>query len=406
MSVRERENSNGGESVGPNGPDVTNLLRAESRLSPADERRATRPHAQSRRNADPNADPAISSDAGLGARNRSDLQAESRSEAGYDRPVGETRTPRRSGLIVGESPALSSIRDIASSIASRRCTVLLLGETGTGKEMLARHIHAESDRASKPFVVVDCSAMTDTLFESQLFGHVKGAFTGAARDSVGFIRSADTGTLFLDEIGELSISLQAKLLRVIQDKAVVPVGDTRPRPVDIRIVCATHRDLRQMVSEQLFREDLFFRLNVVTLHLPPLRERPGDIIPLARHFLDMQAELYDEPTRKLSPKTIEILRNYSWPGNVRELANAIEHAHVLSTSDSIEPENLPERVRGGGAKHEAFSELCLIDLERRAITEALRRSAFNKAAAARMLGINIQRLGRRMAKLKVKLPHE
>ncbi len=376
MSARDRENSSDLEAMGPSRPDASLSLRAETTLESQLKSRAA------------------------------DLSAPADEMLLGDRLGSETRPPKRSGLIIGESPALTSIRDIASSIASRRCTVLLLGETGTGKEMLARHIHAQSDRESKPFVVVDCSAMTDTLFESQLFGHVKGAFTGAARDSIGFIRSADTGTLFLDEIGELSVSLQAKLLRVIQDKAVVPVGDTKPRPVDIRIVCATHRDLRQMVSEQLFREDLFFRLNVVTLHLPPLRERPGDIVPLARHFLELQADLYDEPTRKLSAGAIEILRSYPWPGNVRELANAIEHAHVLSTGDSIEAENLPERVRGNGTKRDAFSELCLIDLERRAITEALRRSAFNKAAAARMLGINIQRLGRRMAKLKVKLPHE
>ena len=321
-------------------------------------------------------------------------------------PSDSPRVDLRERTLVGDSPALTGIRDIADSIASRRCTVLLMGETGTGKEMLARFIHDRSDRASKPFIVVDCSAMTESLIESQLFGHTKGAFTGAMRDSLGFIRAADGGTLFLDEIGELPLSLQSKLLRVIQEKAVVPVGDTQPKQVDIRIICATHRDIRKMVTEGSFREDLFFRLNVVTLSLPPLRERTIDILALADHFLNIQAELYDEPVRGMSSECMDVLKTYSWPGNVRELANAIEHAHVLCTGGLIQPENLPERVRAGAPAPSTQSELCLTDLERRAITEALRRSKFNKANAAKMLGINIQKLNRRIEKLKVKMPYE
>jgi transcriptional regulator with PAS, ATPase and Fis domain len=311
-------------------------------------------------------------------------------------------------LIVGDSPALGSIRDIAVSIAPRRCTVLVLGETGTGKEMLARHIHAMSDRRAKPFVPVDCSGLTDTLFESQLFGHARGAFTGAVRDSLGFIRAADGGTLFLDEIGELSVTLQAKLLRVVQERAVVPVGETKPRPVDLRIVCATHRDLRKMVGEGLFREDLYFRLNVVTLHLPPLRERPQDVIALAHHFLQMQADLYGEAVRDIADEALSAMTRYPWPGNVRELANAIEHAHVLSHHNQITLNDLPERIRQHASGTESaglVSELCLEDLERRAISEALRRTNYNKSSAAKMLGINIQRLGRRIEKLGVRLPH-
>ena len=313
--------------------------------------------------------------------------------------------------MIGDSAALGQIRDIATSIATRRCTVLILGETGTGKEMLARSIHAQSDRSRAPFVPVDCSALTETLFESQLFGHIKGAFTGAVRDSVGFIRAADTGTLFVDEIGELSPPQQAKLLRVIQERSVVPVGDTRGKSVDVRIVCATHRDLRKMVSDGTFREDLYFRLNVVTLNLPPLRERPQDVLPLANHFLGIQAQMYDEPQRAIASDAQAAMQNYPWPGNVRELANAIEHAHVLAQGEEVRVVDLPERIRSHAPLTDAVSphafapmaELCLEDLERRAIAEALRRSSNNKAAAARMLGINIQRLGRRIEKLKIRV---
>jgi transcriptional regulator with PAS, ATPase and Fis domain len=321
-------------------------------------------------------------------------------------PVNPAAATPSLSTLIGDSPALGQIRDIASSIATRRCTVLVLGETGTGKEMLARSIHLQSDRRSAPFIPVDCSALTETLFESQLFGHVKGAFTGAVRDSLGFIRAADTGTLFLDEIGELSLPLQAKLLRVIQERCVVPVGDTRPRQVDVRIVCATHRDLRKMVSEGTFREDLYFRLNVVSLNLPPLRERPQDVVPLAQHFLAVQSQMYAEPQRSISLDAQAAMQSYPWPGNVRELANAIEHAHVLAQGDEVRLIDLPERIRShspGSPAPRIAAELCLEDLERRAIAEALRRTNNNKAAAARMLGINIQRLGRRIDKLKVRV---
>jgi transcriptional regulator with PAS, ATPase and Fis domain len=282
---------------------------------------------------------------------------------------------------------------------------MLLGETGTGKEMLARHIHEQSERASKPFIPVDCSAMTDTLFESQLFGHVRGAFTGAVRESLGFVRAADGGTLFIDEVGELSVLLQAKLLRVLQERCVVPVGDTKPRSVDVRVICATHRDLSAMVRAGTFREDLYFRLNVVVLHVPPLRERPDDVVPLAEHFLRVQAELYEEPTKTLSPDAAELLRQYPWPGNVRELANVVEHAHVLASAGMIRPTDLPERLRRAAESGTVtLSDLRLIDVERRTIAEALARTKFCKAAASRLLGINIQRLSRRIRSLGIDIP--
>jgi two-component system response regulator AtoC len=322
--------------------------------------------------------------------------------AGGARPAGQHAVDPSE--LVGTSPAIGVIRDIAAGIACRRSTVMVLGETGTGKEMLARHIHGQSDRAGKPFIPVDCSALTDTLFESQLFGHTKGAFTGAMRDSLGFIRAAHTGTLFLDEIGELSLPLQAKLLRVIQERTVVPVGDTKPHPVDIRIVCATHRDLRQMVREGRFREDLFFRLNVIVLHVPPLRERPTDIVPLARHFLELQADLYGETAKQISFEAGEVLKRYRWPGNVRELANAIEHCHVMAPGIVIGPEDLPDRIRHAEPSEDGHDELRLVDVERRTIAEALRRTRYRKAAACRLLGINIQRLNRRIEKLNIRLP--
>ncbi len=304
---------------------------------------------------------------------------------------------------VGGSAAISAVREIAESIASRRSTVMMLGETGSGKEMLARHIHERSDRRSAPFIPVDCSALTDTLAESQLFGHVKGAFTGAMRDSLGFIRSAEGGTLFLDEIGEMSLPLQAKLLRVIQERQVVPVGDSKPREADVRIICATHRDLTQMVRDRLFREDLYFRLNVVVLHVPPLRERPDDVLLLANHFLQNQAAIYGESPKSLSDDATSALLNYNWPGNVRELANVIEHAHVLARGSQITLQDLPPRlVNLGGGTSSGGGELRLIDVERRTILEALRRTNGRKLAACRLLGINIQRLNRRMTKLSIR----
>jgi transcriptional regulator with PAS, ATPase and Fis domain len=306
---------------------------------------------------------------------------------------------------IGQSTNIASVKEIAASIASRRSTVIILGETGTGKEMLARHIHYISDRAPKPFVPVDCSSLADSLFESELFGHVKGAFTGAIRDSLGFIRAADSGTLFLDEIGELTAPMQAKLLRVIQERYVVPVGATQPYPVDVRIVCATHRDLTEMVRNGTFRQDLFFRLNVVVLHMPPLRERPADVLPLCRHFLDAQAELYGESAKTIAIPTADVLQAYPWPGNVRELANVIEYSHVLSTGSSIEVSDLPERLRIGSIDpNRSINDLHLLDVERRTIAEALRRTDFNKAAASRMLGINIQKLNRRIERLGIRLP--
>ncbi len=269
--------------------------------------------------------------------------------------------------------------------------------------MVARYIHANSDRAAAPFVPVDCSALSDTLFESQMFGHLRGAFTGAVCETLGFVRAAHGGTLFLDEIGELSLPLQAKLLRVIQERCVVPLGAEQAEPVDVRIVTATHRDLTAMVREGTFRQDLYYRLNVVTSLLPPLRERTHDVLPLAQHFLQLQADLYDEPCRTLLPEAARALEQHSWPGNVRELANAMESAHVLAKDQEIRLADLPPRVRHAHTSTPVVSELCLAELERKAIVEALRRTNHCKAAASRLLGVNIQRLNRRIERLQIRV---
>jgi transcriptional regulator with PAS, ATPase and Fis domain len=309
-----------------------------------------------------------------------------------------------SGLrLIGDSQIMTELKNTATDIARRRSTVMIMGETGSGKEMLARHIHGCSARANKAFIPVDCSSLSDTLFESELFGHVKGAFTGAARDSLGFIRAADGGTLFLDEIGELSLHLQAKLLRVLQEKCVVPVGDFRPRAVDIRVISASNRPLEAMVREGTFRQDLFFRLNVVVLKLPPLRERRDDIVQLSEYFLKTQAELYNESVKTISPEAAIVLHDYTWPGNVRELSNVMEHAHVIASGPQVSVSDLPPRLQHT-IDGENPEDLSLQDIERCTIAKALKKVNFNKAAAARVLGINIQRLNRRIVRLGIRIP--
>lgn len=303
---------------------------------------------------------------------------------------------------VGESTPMLDLKRIAAGIAQRQSTVMILGETGTGKEMLARFLHEKSLRVNKPFIPVDCSSLSDTLFESELFGHMKGAFTGATRDSLGFIRASDGGTLFLDEIGELSLQLQSKLLRVLQEKVVVPVGDSTPRSVDLRVITATNRDLEQMVRQGTFRQDLYFRLNVVVLKTPPLRERPADILRLANYFLKVQSDLYSEALKIISPAVSDVLQGYSWPGNVRELANVMEHAHVLAASGTVEVTDIPPRIQQSN-EPQIDDLMNLEDVERQTIATALKRCNYNKAMASRLLGINIQRLNRRIMRLGIPL---
>jgi two-component system response regulator HydG len=293
-------------------------------------------------------------------------------------------------------------------IAPRSATVLIEGETGAGKEIAARQIHSLSPRAAKPFVPVDCTVFSTELMESQLFGHVKGAFTGAVAAALGFVRCADGGTLFLDEIGELPLAVQAKLLRCIQERTVVPVGGVEPIGVDLRIIAATHRDLAAMVREGRFRQDLYFRLNVVRLTIQPLRERRDEIRPLAQHFVDDIATAYDEPVKALSPPAEAALMRYDWPGNVRELRNAIERAFLFCADRTIDVIHLPEEVRDAtetftvdGAVHDQRtfgleSVPRLADAERLLIARVLTLTGGNQSDAARLLDVERHRLRRKI----------
>ncbi|MBL7214048.1 MAG: sigma-54-dependent Fis family transcriptional regulator [Phycisphaerae bacterium] len=308
--------------------------------------------------------------------------------------------------LIGASDAFTSLLEMIQSIAHRRCCVTITGETGTGKEMVARKIHQHSRRSSKPFVPVDCTTLTGQLFESQLFGHVRGAFTGAIHDTLGFFRAAHEGTIFLDEISEIPLELQAKLLRVLQEGSVTPVGSTDVYPVDVRVLCATNRDLKKMVDKGQFRADLYYRVNVVNLEIPPLRQRPEDILPLANHFLANLANFYEEPVKKLSARTEQILLGYYWPGNVREMANAMERCHILSESNIIEPAMLPAEILVSSyAGKSADSPLPTLDVaKQRLIAEALKVTGGKKVVAARILGIDRRQLNRLIEKLNITVP--
>jgi two-component system NtrC family response regulator len=328
--------------------------------------------------------------------------------------TGRTPTPHLASAsgqpsnAAGAAADASSLQTQIELIAPRSATVLIEGETGAGKEVAARRIHALSPRASQPFVPVDCTVFSMDLMESQLFGHVKGAFTGAVAAALGFVRCADRGTLFLDEIGELPLAVQAKLLRSIQERTVVPVGGVEPIPVDLRIIAATHRDLAAMVREGRFRQDLYFRLNVVRLTIQPLRERRDEILSLARHFVDDIASAYDEPTKTLSPATEDALLRYGWPGNVRELRNAIERAFLFCADRTIDVIHLPEEVRGAAesvsVEHAVSDPRSfglesvprLADAERMLIARVLTLTGGNQSDAARLLDIERHRLRRKI----------
>jgi DNA-binding NtrC family response regulator len=308
------------------------------------------------------------------------------------------------GTAVDVSPLQAQIK----LIAPRSATVLIEGETGAGKEVAARQIHNLSPRAANPFVPVDCTVFSSELMESQLFGHVKGAFTGAVAAAFGFVRCADRGTLFLDEIGELPLAVQAKLLRCIQERTVVPVGGVEAIPVDLRIIAATHRDLAAMVREGRFRQDLYFRLNVVRLTIQPLRERSDEILPLARHFVDDIATAYEEAPKTLSPAAEAALVRYDWPGNVRELRNAIERAFLFCADRTIDVIHLPAEVRdaaetlnieGAVADPRTFgleSVPRLADAERLLIARVLTLTGGNQSDAARLLDVERHRLRRKI----------
>lgn len=251
--------------------------------------------------------------------------------------------------IVGRSKAITSVIDEVKKIADARSNVLILGETGTGKELFARAIHYNSNRKEHPFIPINCSAIPENLLESELFGYVKGAFTGATTSKRGLLEEADGGTIFLDEIGDLGFPLQSKLLRVIDDREIRPIGGVHSKKVDIRIVAATNKDIAGAVRKGEFREDLFYRINVVTIRIPPLRERREDILMLARHFLDKFSHEIGKTVRYIDDRALKILHDYDWPGNVRELQNIIERAVLITESETILPEHLPEGLKASSS---------------------------------------------------------
>jgi DNA-binding NtrC family response regulator len=299
--------------------------------------------------------------------------------------------------MVGEHPAMRRLRELVVAVGRRECTALIRGESGTGKELLARQIHLASPRATGPFVPVDCSTLHDSLLESQLFGHTRGAFTGAACNTLGFFRAADGGTIFLDEIGELLPEAQARLLRCLQERAVVPLGTFRAIPINVRIIAATHRPLAEMVRQNAFRIDLYFRLNVVALEIPPLRNRKEDIPLLAEQFLRDMGRIYDEPPHQISTAAMKRLTEYDWPGNVRELRNVLERACALTQNATLTVEDLPSEVTTRSAESVptvAKTVVSLAESERQAIASALRANGGNQSRTALALRIERHRLGR------------
>lgn len=323
--------------------------------------------------------------------------------------VRRTAAAQEGSALVGHSPAIIEVMKTLARAAPTQATVLLLGETGTGKELVARTIHSYSERNGRRFVAVNCSALAEGLLESELFGHLRGAFTGAAGARPGLFREADRGTLFLDEIGDISPALQARLLRALQEHEIVPVGSETPVKVDVRIIAATHRDIGALVRAGKFREDLYYRLNVVTLQLPPLRDRKQDIPLLMDHFLRELTERHGRGPVAVDAEAQHRLLAYDWPGNIRELQNVLERALVLAEQDVIGPEHLPSEVRPGGGPADlpeptpddvptmsssVNALLSLEEIERRHVLRVLEATGGSREEASRILGISRRTLTR------------
>ena len=305
---------------------------------------------------------------------------------------GEAR--RNQGGLDSHSPALKAVLETARQVADTDANVLILGESGTGKGEVARLIHSHSRRAKKPFVTINCPSLTAELMESELFGHSRGAFTGASESTLGRVNQADGGTLFLDEIGDFPLPLQSKLLRFIQDKEYERVGDPVTRQADVRILAATNLDLAEMVRSGTFREDLLYRLNVITLTLPPLRERAEDVLALAEGFLARFVKDYSRPARGFSEASLAALRRYNWPGNVRELRNVIERASIICPGEWVEPSHLGLDTRDDGGVARVGSDMTLGDLEKAHIAAVLGNSSTLEQAAT-TLGIDVSTLYRK-----------
>jgi DNA-binding NtrC family response regulator len=323
-------------------------------------------------------------------------------------------------VLVGNSPAMAGVHRLIATVAPTDSTVMILGETGTGKELAARTIYQQSKRKDMPFVPVNCGALSENLVESELFGHRKGAFTGADRDHKGLFEVANGGTLFLDEVGELNKNIQVKLLRFLESGEIRRVGDTEPFRTDVRVLCATNRDLRTMIKNDDFREDLYFRVNTFEIRLPPLRERRPDIPSLARHLLGRAARRpVDQVNDLLTPEAIDVLLEHNWPGNVRELANVMEHAYIISGGQPITPEHLPSHIRAGGdaptlslvretdggirgltPSGSPSGARTLHEIEMEHVLRVLEKHGGNKPAAAKELGISLKTLYNKLNQLQ------
>jgi len=318
----------------------------------------------------------------------------------FETPLEEGETIDEVPYIVGNSPAMREIFSKVRRAAPSDSTVLLTGESGTGKELVARAIHALSERADKEFVPVDCSALVESLLESELFGHVKGSFTGAFQTKHGLFELANHGTFFFDEISNLSLNIQAKLLRVIQEREFMKVGSQKRIKLDIRIIASSNRDLTEAIKDGSFREDLYYRLSVVPIKLPPLRERTGDVPLLVEHFLKLRSQKRNGRQRSVSKRALEMLSAYSWPGNVRELEHTIERILILEDCDVIEPEHLPAFISQRRGEFQVFSDesFSLEELEKRYIQFVLRQTKGRRQETARILGINRKTLAAKIKK--------
>jgi DNA-binding NtrC family response regulator len=312
----------------------------------------------------------------------------------------ELRERYRFENIVGNSEAMEKVYRLIEKMSGISSNVLIVGETGTGKELVARAIHYNSERSDRPFVAVNCGALTESLLESELFGHLKGAFTGAIANQEGFFRKADKGTLFLDEISEVSHGLQVKLLRAIQEREVIPVGGREPLRFDVRLIAATNRLLEDEVKKGTFREDLFYRINVITIPLPPLRDRKEDVPLLVNHFLQKYAQRLGKPSVKILREAMQALVNYDWPGNVRELENMIERAVALCEEDLIERTDLPDKLTQVKIAIRDLDEyeMTLDALEEQHIKKVLQKVSGDKVKASQILGINLSTLYRKLAR--------
>ncbi|HVP57828.1 MAG TPA: sigma-54 dependent transcriptional regulator [bacterium] len=301
---------------------------------------------------------------------------------------------------IGKSQKIRQVFALVDKVAETDSTILIYGESGTGKELVAREIHTKSCRTEGPFVSINCGALPETLLESELFGHVRGSFTGAVRDKDGLFAVAKGGTFFLDEVGETSSTIQVKLLRVLQEREIIPVGGVKPIKVDVRLIAATNADLERDVETGKFRADLFYRLNVIPIRIPPLRERKDDIPLLVEHFLKIYSQGGARPIKTVSPEALDMLMRYDWPGNVRELENALERAVILQEGRVIMPEDLPEKLRSRNKDKTdsvvSVTNLTLDELEKEYLLKVLEETGWHKKRAASILGINASTLYRKL----------